>query len=170
MARRLLWPVVLLLSGAGVLVAHDLAYRLTGAGAAGLHGYLAHAPQVLVALSLPAALVAISGGRAAPPKPSAFALLGVASFTALEHLERLGEGGVPWLLSTPVFLLGLVLQLPFALAAWWLARSVLALDPPAAAVPPRLSGATCALAQPVRSLVAVLAPPRARLRAPPALL
>ena len=170
MARRLLWPVVLPLAGAGVLVAHDLAYRLTGAGAPGLHGYLAHAPQVLVALSLPAVLVALSGGRTHPPRPWAFALLGTAGFTALEHLERLGHGGLPWLLSSPVFLLGLALQVPFALAAWWLARTLLALDAPPAGSPPSLPRVTFAPVQPAVSLVAAALTPRLRSRGPPILL
>ncbi len=151
MTRRLLWPVVLLLAGAGVLVGHDLAYRLAGAGGGGLHGYLAHAPQVLVALSLPAALVAVSGGRTRAPRPWAFALLGAGGFAAMEHLERLGHGGVPWLLTTPLFLLGLALQLPFALAAWWLARTLLALDTPRLRRPAPLPRFTVALS-PVPSL------------------
>ena len=167
MARRLLWPVVLPLAGAGVLVGHDLAYRLAGAGAAGLHDYLVHAPQVVVAISLPAALVALSGGRTAPPRPWAFALLGVAGFTALEHLERLGEGGLPWLFSSPVFLLGLALQLPCALVTWWLARTLLGLDAPGAMLPPALPQVAFVLPQPAISLVAALRPARARLRGPP---
>ena len=137
MSRRLLWPVVLTLSAAGVLVGHDFAYRFAGVGSDGLHGYLAHAPQLLVALSLPAALVALSGGRTRPPKPWAFGMLGAAGFTAMEHLERVGNGGVPWLLTSPLFLLGLALQLPFALAAWWIARTLLALELPARGRPPR---------------------------------
>ena len=171
MARRLLWPVVLPLAGAGVLVGHDLAYRLTGAGAAaGLHDYLAHAPQVLVAVSLPAALVALSGGRTSPPRPWAFALLGLAGFTALEHLERLGEGGLPWLLSSPAFLLGLALQLPCALVTWWLARTLLALDAPGATLPPPLPHVAFALPQAAVALLAASRPARARLRGPPVLL
>lgn len=170
MSRRLLWPIVLTLSAAGALVGHELAYRLTGAGSDGLHGYLAHAPQLLAALSLPALLVALSGGRRRPPHPLAFALLGAGGFVAMEHLERVAHGGVPWLLTSPVFLLGLVLQLPFALAAWWLARALLLLEPPVRRRPP---------ARPLHSFVVPFAAPspipaprraRPRPRGPPVLL
>ncbi len=170
MTRRLLWPVVLPLAGAGVLVGHDLAYRLAGAGGNGLHDYLVHAPQLLVALSLPAALVALSGGRTHAPRPPAFALLGLGGFVAMEHLERLGHGGVPWLLTSPLFLLGLALQLPFALAAWWLARALLTLDPRPLARPaplPRFTVALPVLAAPAVGTTRAL---RRRPRGPPSLL
>ncbi len=170
MTRRLLWPIVLPLAGAGVLVGHELAYRLAGGGGAGLHDYLAHAPQLLVALSLPAALVALSGGRTHAPRPSAFALLGLGGFAAMEHFERLGHGGVPWLLASPVFLLGLALQLPFALAAWWLARTLLALESPPLPLPAPLPRFTSALPALVARAVATPVLPRPRPRGPPVLL
>lgn len=170
MSPRLLWPLVLPLAGAGVLVGHGLAYRLTGAGGVGLHGYLAHAPQLLLALSLPAVLVALSGGRARPPHPLAFALLGLGGFTAMEHLERLGHGGVPWLLAEPVFVLGLVLQLPFALAAWWLARTLLAAHPARRARPPALPRFALPLSASTTTGNPAAPRLRARTRGPPALL
>ena len=170
MSRRLLWPLVLTLSSAGVLVGHELAYRLTGAGSEGLHGYLAHAPQLLVALSLPAVAVALSGGRTRPPHPWAFGLLGTGGFAAMEHLERLAHGGVPFLLTNPLFLLGLALQLPFALAAWWIARKLLALELPPRrrrARRPRLAfGLFQGAAGPIPAHVRT----RPRTRGPPALL
>ena len=169
-SRRLLWPLVLTLSAAGVLVGHDLAYRLAGVGSDGLHGYLAHAPQVLVALSLPAALVALSGGRTRAPHPPAFGLLGAAGFSAMEHLERLGHGGLPWLLTTPLFLLGLALQLPFALAVWWIARMLLALESPVRRRPAARSRLVFALPPLAVTPLPVPARGGARPRGPPALL
>jgi hypothetical protein len=170
MRRTLVWPAVLPLAAAGVLVGHDLAYRLSGAGGAGLHDYLAHAPQVLVALSLPALLVALSGGRTRSPRPLAFAFVGVGGFAAMEHLERLGHGGLPWLATTPVFLLGLALQLPFALAAWWLARALLGVELPPVARPAPLPRLTFAVSSPAAAPVAAATPARPRPRGPPALL
>ncbi len=170
MSRRLLWPLVVTVSAAGVLVGHDLAYRLTGAGGDGLHGYLAHAPQLLVALSLPAVLVALSGGRTQAPPPWAFAVLGAGGFAAMEHLERLVHGGVPWLLSSPLFLLGLALQLPFALAAWWIARTLLALDAPRRRLPPSRSRLAFALVLAAETVLVVPARMRPRTRGPPVLL
>ena len=170
MSRRLLWPLVLTLSTAGVLVGHELAYRLAGAGTDGLHVYLDHAPQLLVALSLPAMLVALSGGRTRPPHPLAFGLLGAGGFTAMEHLERLGHGGVPWLLTSPLFLLGLALQLPFALAAWWIARTLLALGARSYRRPPRGSRVVFALFTASDSPAPAPVRTRPRPRGPPVLL
>lgn len=170
MSLRLLWPTVLTLSAAGVLVGHDLAYRLAGVGSEGLHGYLAHAPQLLVALSVPALAVALSGGRTRPPHPWAFGLLSVGGFAAMEHLERLGHGGIPWLLASPLFLLGLALQLPFALAAWWLARALLALESPAPRRKARRPRLTFELLGAVARPIPATPRTRPRPRGPPALL
>jgi hypothetical protein len=169
MSRRLLWPLVLTLSAAGVLVGHDLAYRLAGAGSDGLHGYLTHAPQLLVALSLPALLLALSGGRTRPPRPWAFGLLCLGGFAAMEHLERLGHGA-PLLLANPVFLLGLALQLPFAVAAWWVARTLLRLDVPPRRRPARRPRLALALVHASASPISAPTNARPRPRGPPGLL
>jgi hypothetical protein len=92
---------------------------------------------VLLAFALAATFVAVSGARRPAPPPRCFALLGVSAFVVMEHVERLGAGG-SWPLTSRVFLLGLVLQLPFALAAWWVARTLLRLDPAALRPPPLL--------------------------------
>ena len=52
MARRMLaWGLVTPVAAAGILVAHALAYRLTGTAPGPVHGYLEHGPQVLCVLA-----------------------------------------------------------------------------------------------------------------------
>lgn len=141
MRRVLIWVLTLALTAAGVLVAHAVAYRLTGTGSEGVHAYLAHAPQlvaVLVTLTLGAlAFTSRAPGMRAWPFPA----LALTGFAAQEHLERLlHTGELPWLLTRPVFLVGLALQLPVALGAWLLARRLLRAVTEAAPrrVPPQL--------------------------------
>jgi hypothetical protein len=119
----LLVLVALPAAGAGTLAAHVLAYGLLGASGEGAHGYLAHLPQVLTILSLPALLAAAIAGRSASPRAWPFAVAALSAFAVQEHLERLAHTGqLPLLLDRPVFWLGLALQVPFALAAWLVAR------------------------------------------------
>src|SRR5918992_441160 len=99
----MIWPISLALALGGLLAGHDLAYRLTGTEADDLHAYLAHAPQLLLVLALPAGLLAVSGTRGGTVRPGGFALLGTAAYVAMEHLEQLAHGGLPWLLESPVF-------------------------------------------------------------------
>jgi hypothetical protein len=114
------------LTAVGTLVAHAVAYRLLGAPSEGVHGYLAHLPQLLTVLALPLALALAIAGRARAPKAWPFAAASVAAFVAQEHLERLAHTGeLPLLVDRPVFLLGLVLQVPFAVAAWLVARALI---------------------------------------------
>lgn len=154
-------------AASGLLAGHELAHRLTGDGGLGVHGYLRHAPQVLLVLALPAVLLAAFETRGRPPRPWSFALLGVGGYVAMEHLERLATGAPPWVLTTPTFVLGLLLQLPFALAAWWVARSLLRLEPPRRLRPPRLQAAFPVPAVPAGLAVLRPAAVRPRLRAPP---
>jgi hypothetical protein len=58
-----------------------------------------------------------------------FALMPVLGFVVIEHLERMVEHpGVPYdLVLEPTFLIGLALQLPFALAALLLTRALYAI-------------------------------------------
>lgn len=166
MPQRALWPLVLVLSAAGILVGHDLSYRLAGVGDGGIHAYLAHAPQILLALLVPAVLVSLAASGVAP-RPVAFALLGGGGFTLMEHFERAVHGELPWLLTSPVFLLGLALQVPFALAAWWLATTLAALPAPAPRLPrlvPRFSACVPPLSQALLGRGRDAAP---RSRAPP---
>jgi hypothetical protein len=125
MARRMLaWGLVTPVAAAGILVAHALAYRLTGTAPGRVHGYLEHAPQMLAILAT-IGLVGLafqerSRGRRSP---WAFALVAPLGFVAQEHVERLAHTGeLPWLFTTPTFLLGLALQVPVALLCVLAAR------------------------------------------------
>lgn len=126
----------------GTQIAHALAYRLaepsadqrahelTGTG----HGYLEYATLGMALLLVLAvwALVAeiragVAGARPSRPRLWIFAAIAPATFVAQEHLERwFHDGAFPWATALEAtFLLGLVLQLPFALAAYALARVLL---------------------------------------------
>jgi len=136
------WLVVSPVSAAGVLVAHALAYRLTSTPTDPFHEYLAHAPQVLLLLTLSGLVLAGFGTRRDAPPAWVFPAVAVATFVAQEHVERLVHGGgVPILVTTSVFLVGLTLQIPVALVAWALARRLLAVvteERPRVALRPRL--------------------------------
>ena len=161
--RTFVWLVTLALAALGSQFAHELAYRLaepstherahllseTGHaylrfGSAGL-GLLAAA--ALLALVLEARAIG-AGAAAARPRLWAFAALCPLTFVAQEHFERLfHDGSFPWAASVEkTFVLGIALQLPFALLAYALARlllgaarvlAVLLARPPAA---PRRAG------------------------------
>ena len=140
MRRLLAWSLTAPLALVGSQLAHDAAYLgaepdddrrshlLESTG----HGYLAEVAK-------PTALIAVGGlpgsrspctsttcdAAAGPARLGAvpFALVPVAAFLLQEHLERLlHHGSFPFrlLLERPI-LLGLVLQLPFALLAYALA-------------------------------------------------
>ncbi len=141
--RGLAWILALPLAVVGSQLAHGLAYRLAirdqdlarELSASG-HGYLTYAP---VALAICVALVAFAlvrelqlalfARRPSHARPSAlsFAVLAPAIFVAQEYLERLvHEGGFPVeVVLERTFAIGLVLQLPFALAAYVVARLLL---------------------------------------------
>lgn len=168
--RARAWLAVSPIVFAGVLVAHALAYRLTGTPAGSVHAYLDHAPQVLVVLALVGATVAGLAGRLRSPSAWPVAAAALATFVVQEHVERLAHTGeLPWLVGSPAFLVGLLLQLPFALLAWALARRLLAaLEEPRVrrARLPRLS---LLVAWPVTSDVLPVPVATARGRAPPRL-
>jgi hypothetical protein len=125
--RTRVWLVVSPVVAAGVLTAHWLAYRLTSTPTEPFHGYLEHAPQVLLLLALAGVILAAVTARVDAPSTRVFPLVGLATFVLQEHLERLVHGGgVPFLLTSPAFLVGLALQIPVALVAWALARWLLA--------------------------------------------
>jgi len=156
----LLLLVALPAAGAGTLVAHAAAYELVGAPADGVHGYLAHLPQVLAILLLPALLAAAVAGRSRAPRAWPFAAAALSAFAIQEHVERLAHSGsFPLLLDRPVFWVGLALQVPFALAAWLVARALLRV---AAGPPARRAAPPAGFARVVRAPVA--ADPRAAAR------
>jgi hypothetical protein len=147
------WLVVAPLVVAGTLVAHAGAYRLTGTPTGSLHSYLEHAPQLVLLVSLLA--IALAGLRA----------------RLQEHVERLVHTGeLPWILTTPAVLLGLVLQVPVALCVWLVAARLLSALGPGRLARARVAYALIVLAAPV---TIVISPARERAlpaRGPPALL
>lgn len=123
MRRTLTWLVTLPFAAASVIVGHAIAYGVTGTPAGGMHGYLAHAPQVVFVLASLAVLGLAADARARRHSPMPLALLGVGAFVAQEHLEHLiHTGHLPFLLASPVLWLGVVLQLPLAVVIWLVAR------------------------------------------------
>jgi hypothetical protein len=143
--RRVAWLVTLPLAAAGVLAAHQAAYRLTGAPAAeggghahegaarlaDVHGYLAAVPAALVvgaALVLTGLVLrARLGAGRAGGSAGAYALVAPGAYALQEHLERLAHSGeIPaGAVLEPTFGIGLLLTLPFALVAYLLARLLL---------------------------------------------
>ena len=140
--RNVVWLITLPLALVGSQVAHAAGYRLaTGEGelahalASSGHGYLAYAPLALavcaafVVIALARELICALGGDETASRPSAlaFSVLAPAIFIAQEHFERLTHGGAfpTSLLVEKTFVLGLALQVPFALVAYALARILL---------------------------------------------
>jgi hypothetical protein len=140
--RRLPWLVAVPLIVGGSFSAHGLSYRIvapdTGARAQLLeqtgHGYLDHAPLAIAILL--ALLVAglglraartLRGGISAPLSAWLFFSMPLVGFALQEHLERLfHDGSFPLgAVLEPTFLVGLLLQLPFALAAYVVAWALL---------------------------------------------
>jgi hypothetical protein len=129
--------VALPLAVAGSLSAHEIAWWVVSdQGVAGgpRHAYLSYAPLTLSVLTvvLLAALItrAIGASRGRLDEvPSAwwFFALPPAGFLLQEHVEQLvAGGGFPFgTVLEPTFLVGLALQLPFALAAFAFARLLL---------------------------------------------
>jgi hypothetical protein len=130
-------PLLLGLLVGGWASAHGLAYRIVVPDAAERrhlleetgHAYLDTAPL----LSLVITLVVLGIGcslfrRAGFHTPWAFALLPPGAFVVQEHLERLlHDGQLPVTAALdPTFAVGLLLQLPFALAALLIARGLTA--------------------------------------------
>ena len=123
MNRLRAWLAVTPLIAAGMLVAHAVAYRLTGTPGGSLHAYLEHAPQAVLLLSVLGIALAGLGRRLAVPPAWTFAAVAPLAFVVQEHLERLVHNGqMSWTLASPAFLLGLALQAPIAAVVWLVAR------------------------------------------------
>jgi hypothetical protein len=142
MRRSLAWLAVLPLILAGSQVVHVLAYRwvypssdvrlhaLLSTG----HSYMDQLPLVfgvaaaVAFASLVVAVADVARGRSLRALPAwAFALLPVLTFVVQEILERsLHTGTFVWqAVESPTFVPGLALQLPFAAAAYLIARLLL---------------------------------------------
>jgi hypothetical protein len=135
MRRHLAWPVAVPISVLGVLAAHWLSYRLVVPDpharghllAATGHGYLSYAPLIvgvslaLVVLGFGSAIVREFRGRSPGATAPAWlvALAPPLAFVVQEYLERYSQHGwVEWGVAfEPTFIVGLALQLPFAVAA-----------------------------------------------------
>jgi len=142
--HRIVWLLSAPLMLAGLELGHAAAYRIVYPDpyeraqilAASGHGYLSYSPTVL-AVAGAFALCALfhhgastrvveeTGMLRVPAGP--FAALPLAAFALQEHLELLIHTGTLPFGATlePTFLIGLGLQLPFALAAYGLARLML---------------------------------------------
>ncbi|MEZ5102456.1 MAG: hypothetical protein R3C15_22180 [Thermoleophilia bacterium] len=172
----------------GSLTAHDLAYRIVAGHAhahllaATGHGYLEHAWPVLGALAALLAagvVVALLGRRGPVASAGVIGLVPLVGFVLQEHLERLVQTGsfpVDAALE-PTFVVGLLLQVPFALLALWLAAEILQLartvrrlaleaEPTALAPLPLVAAAPAAVAlprpAPAACRLAGRGPPRGR--------
>jgi hypothetical protein len=142
--RTIAWLLTMPLAVVGSQLAHALAYGLatpsdaerTHELAATGHAYLSYAPialavcTVLVVLALAGELGQLLTDRTlrtTRPSAAGFAALAPAIFICQEHFERLVHDGVfPWDAALqPTFAVGLLLQAPFAVAAYVLARLLL---------------------------------------------
>ena len=131
MRRTLTWLVTLPFVAASVLMGHAIAYRVLGMPADDVHGYLAHTPQVVLVLATLALLGLAADSRTRRASPVPLAALAVVAFVVQEHVERLiHTGQIPFLLTSQVMWLGIVLQIPLAVAVWivarWLAEEIAA--------------------------------------------
>lgn len=142
--RTAAWVISLPLAVASWLGAHCLAYWLVSPGAErhmGMHAehghaWLGYTPALAIwGLALVVAGVVLCvgeglrGRRPSRPPVRLFALLPPIAFVVQEHVERLlASGSVPHdLIFEPTFLVGLALQLPFAVAALLLTRALYSL-------------------------------------------
>jgi hypothetical protein len=169
--RMASWLLVLPMTASSLTVGHWLAYRLVvpdghqreAALAQTGHAYLAYAPLVLAlcfslgAISLLRRAVAgYRGHGQAPSLAASLALLPPLAFLVQEQLERLVHSSQPAL--TPPILVGVLLQIPIAIVAVYIARSLESLAT-------RL-GAAVATAPPPRLRISPLLPAPAPAAAP----
>jgi len=141
---RVAWVLSLGLMVMGALVAHAVAYGLVSPAhhmgghmpADEAHGYLGDLHLCLAICGAVAVLAAsaslvgrLRAARGLLAPLWAFAVVPPLGFTIQEHLEHVFEtGSFPNAAALdPAFLVGLLLQLPFALAAYFAGRAVLGL-------------------------------------------
>jgi hypothetical protein len=142
--RHAVWALALPFAVASWLGAHCLAYWLVaprgeqhmGMHAEHGHAWLGYTPALaLWGMTLVIAGLVLCAGeglrgyRPSRPPVRLFAVLPPVAFVVQEHAERLlASGAMPLdLVLEPTFLVGLALQLPFALAALLLTRALYAL-------------------------------------------
>jgi hypothetical protein len=169
----LAWVLATPVAAAGVLATHAFAYRLTGAPLGPVHHYLQHVPEVVIVLaSLALVGLALQDRSLSRLSPWWVAPLAPVGFACQEHLERLVHTGhMPFLVSSPTFLLGLALQVPVALASVALVRLVLGtLRDARSRRPASWDGALLPLTTVVPILGPAQQPPRPAGRGPPPLL
>ena len=152
----------------GWLAAHTLSYRLVAPTdheheallRASGHSYLAATPLVvsLLATLVVVGIVLRTLARSSPLQPARRACLYGAvaplAFAFQEHIERLAySGALPLEASLePTFLLGIGLQIPFALAAVAVARAIICVaDTIRGASPPRRASRRLAIPSPRRA-------------------
>jgi hypothetical protein len=134
---RAAWLTALGLLGVGWVTAHVLSYMLVVPAAergrmlteTG-HSYFRTADLLILCVTISLgglALYVVGGTARRAPSPWILALLPPAGFVVQEHAERLAVSGAfpAHLVAEPRFLLGLLLQIPFALAALVCARILL---------------------------------------------
>jgi hypothetical protein len=172
--RRLLVPVLLALSGLSWATAHAVAHRSVMSGESKLghsafEGYLSYLPTSLalcLALALALAAAAAIGVRSRRTSGRSLWMFGVVpvlGFAGHALAEPLAAGSAPFTstlsrgaMLAPVVLVGLLVQVPFALVAVGLASGILrlaeglarALAPPAS----RLGGREPARYEPARAV------------------
>lgn len=136
--RRLVVPVLLVLSGLGWAAAHAVAHRAVMSDATmptdatGQYlSYLTTSAALCLALALPLAAGVLAGKRWQGTSIRSlwlFGLVPVAGFVGHTVAEPLGGGpGLSLSALVPIVLVGLLIQIPFALVAVGLARHVLCL-------------------------------------------
>lgn len=170
MGRLRAWIVVAPLVAAGTLVSHAVAYRATGTPVGSLHGYLEHAPQVVLLVSLLAIALAGLGARLRAPRAWSFALLAPLAFLAQEHLELLlHTGDAHSVITSPTLLVGLVLQVPLGLGAWLVATRLLRALQPVRSQAARLGHAISEVVTPAPAIARPALARASSARAPPSL-
>jgi hypothetical protein len=142
--RAVTWMLAASLATLGSIWAHTITYRIVAPNdlahrqllARTGHGYLEHAPLVVgllvacVVIGLALRAAAAFSDRPHGSRPAwPFAALPIVLYAVQEHLERtvqLDSFPLTAMLE-PTFLVGVLLQIPFALAALLLARALLGL-------------------------------------------
>lgn len=161
------WLAVAPIVAAGVLVSHELAYRLTGTPSGALHAYLDHAPQVLLMLLVVGLASAGLASRLRAPAAWPIPLAALAGFVVQEQVERLVHAGEPASVLTPAFLVGLALQVPVAVLAWAVARWLLGALVEPGRRPAAVPAVSLGLVLPPASRVCAAPARRATSRGPP---